>query len=494
MVNPTTMKYGDYEFIPVPLIRIGKEFDGDVTIVGSRYTLTLDGTLVASPTGGIRHIDELQDELRAGFDQDGKLFEVKCGSDTLIKNYPRINSIEFEETSNNWVQTADFIIELEFDEELSPTGDGSGYMPPYISEASEEWTIEFVDDTSYYRWELDSETDASPYQLRLSHTVSAKGKSHYDNTGLTMPAWQQAKNYVTDRLGYDSDIVEADGVLNINAALFSPFNHVRTNQIDVLSGNFSVTENWLVINPTGEGVAGKATEDFTVNIENSLDVNIVRVSIEGTIQGLELVDYDDYEVLETKWDNAYEYWSIVEGRLRERASFAADDILIRSINPTPLSRSVGHNPTNGIITYSYEFDDRPINCISGALIENIQINDSNPVDIFASLPVLGRTPGPVLQDMETVTSAVREVSIEALMPLPTGCPTSAANVAAIMGQSPKSQVAALLCAFQADLENNYGQVFKNNDTESWNPKTGQYSRNVAWTFSSCDGTPPTLCD
>ena len=51
----------------------------------------------------------------------------------------------------------------------------------------------------------------------------------------------------------------------------------------------------------------------------------------------------------------------------------------------------------------------------------------------------------------------------------------------------------MLCAFQTGLTDAYGQVFKVQDSENWNPKTGRYSRNVEWTYQDCNGTPSTLC-
>ena len=115
------------------------------------------------------------------------------------------------------------------------------------------------------------------------------------------------------------------------------------------------------------------------------------------------------------------------------------------------------------------------------LIENIVIVDNYPTDVFAKLPVLGRARGPVLQSISTVTEQTREISIEAVMPIPTGC----TNIAQLYTSKPTGQIESLLCDFQTELTDNYQQVFKHNDTENWNPKDGRYSRNVGWTFQNC---------
>jgi hypothetical protein len=116
--------------------------------------------------------------------------------------------------------------------------------------------------------------------------------------------------------------------------------------------------------------------------------------------------------------------------------------------------------------------------------------------MIASLTVLGRANGPILQDLGTVTAGSREVSVEAVIAPPSGCDVNGTGtIQAAIGAKPTNDVTGILCGFQDDLTDNYGQVFKQSDNESWDIKTGRYSRNVSWTFANCDGDGPvtTFC-
>ena len=488
MSSLVTMEYGAYSFSPRPLLTISKEYQktDSQEIVGVVQRVTLEGQLVKVSPGGIDETDEAQDSLKSAMSTDGQLFRVQCDNNTLIQAYPRINSLEFSPTSNNWVYTVDYSIEMEWDEEPPGTGEDSSLHPPFISTYDESWTLEFVDDKSPFTWTVQGTEDGCPYQLRLTHEVSAVGKRHYTGGGLDKEAWEQAEQYVVTKLGYDADKVEASGTMNFDTSILTAFNHIRSNEVNESAGSYSVTESWLVINPSTSGVAGNALEDFTINIRTGVDTDITSVNIEGSIQGLETREYGTdpggFQITEYKYTAASGYWSTIQGRLYDRAFQIANNTASRSLNTSPLSTSVGHNVCDGLITYTYEYDDRPSTCITNALSEVINIVDNNPVDVFAQLTVIGSCNGPVLQDITTQTARTRELSIEAVMPAQTICPTGSSEVASLLALSPKSDVDVVVDAFAQNLSGNWSQVFTSQDSESWNPFTGRYTRNVGWTY------------
>lgn len=499
MANEVTMAYGTYSFSPVPFVTLEKEYnktEADEQI-GASFRITLEGIVTPLPDspGGFIDVDALQDELREAMSTDGQLFKIMCGSTTIMSAHPRVVSLQFARSSDNWVQTTPFTINLEWDEE--PTGSGEDSFTPFLKSVKESWNLETVEDRAYYNWDLGGTPDAAPYTVRLTHNVSAVGKRHYISGGgtsgtLQKPAWEQARDWVIPRLGYDSSQITSSGVINLDTSDFVAYNHVRTQSVDETAGEFAVTESWIAITPNASGVNGRATEDFTVSIRTSLDSDITAVSIEGTIQGLETRSYGtspgDFDISESKYDAAVDYWSTVQTKLVGRVNKVLDGDSTRTINPIPHGRSVGHAVTNGTITYTYEYDDRPCNFISGALSEVITVNDNDPTDVFASLTILGRAAGPILQDIGTITAATREVSIELVMPIPTGCDSG--NCGVLITSSPKNQVNALLCCLEGELTDAYNQVFKSQDNSSWSPKTGRYTRTVQWTYSNCSGYAP----
>jgi hypothetical protein len=475
------MTYGGIPLSPMPLMNLSKQYQkrGDGIIVGTLFTAQLDGTIF-SPSG-LSSVIAVQDALRTTFATQGQLFEIKCDGNTLLSVYPRVQGPTFEKSSNNWVLTSPYTITLEFDDDPHDSGENSSLMPPYIADTQESWNMEFVEDKAHYEWVLPGAiADANPYQVRLTHSMSAVGKSHYGSGGLVMPAWQQAKNYVATRLGYDSNFVSNTGVFNLTAANFTPFNHVRSSISDVNAGTFSVSESWVVINPSGTGVAGRALEDFNIEVHTSTETALVVANIQGQIQGLETRSYGSspgaFAITETKFTAASGYWNTIKdsSRIYPRAL-----LLVSDLNATPVNKVVGYNPVNGVITYSYEYNNRPANCIAGALNEHIVVTDNNPTDVFAEIPIPGRSAGPILQDMGTITSAKRELSIDAVLPFSSGC-----SVASLFATNPRTSVSGLVALFESDLTSSHTQVFKHINTETWEPKTGRYTRQVGWTYQN----------
>jgi len=480
-----TMVYGTYNISPVPFLALTRQLQtkADGTIIGCLFNARLDGTIYC-PTGGFPAVIAKQQDLRQAFLTHGLLFKVMCDSTELIKAYPRIaGPIDFQETSDNWVFSTKYSVDLQWDDELV-LNEASGLVPPYISDTQESWSVEFVEDKAKYEFTLPgSITDANPYQVRITHAISAVGKKHYTSGTLDKEAWEQAREYIVPRLGYNGSYLGASGVLNISSGNFTAFNHVRQNVVDISAGSYSVTENWIAINPSGSGVAGRALEDFTVDVRKGIESDITTVSIQGSIQGLETRSYGtnpgDFTISETKYAAASGYWAAINTtRIYPRAQLFAGSGLTRPINTTPASRVVGHNPVNGLITYSYEYNDRPSNCITGAITESIMVTDNNPTDVFAEIGIPGRSAGPILQDMGTITSAKREVSIEAIMAPATGC----ASVSGLFINNPRTQVATIINLFSGDLTSTHTQVFKHADSETWDVKTGRYTRQVGWTY------------
>lgn len=504
--NDTTLKYGSYEFSPVPIIsNIRKEIQraGDGTPLGTVFRLTLDGTVTPIPTGtgGITNIITYQDALRNAFSEDGKRLLVQCQNTPLIDCYPRIVDFNLEQSNNNWVFTTPFNIELEFDDEPANSGETTGLMPPYISNADESWSIEFVEENNKFSLDLSNVSnqeatgyyniDSNPFQLRLTHSVSAQGKRHYGPSGLRKDAWQEAREHVVGQLGLDSTFVGASGVLNLNPNQFVGYNHIRTNNVDQLGGSFSVEENWLILQTGQNGVpTGNATETWSIDVASQLD-DITRVSINGEIQGLDTRDYGtttgDFSISETRYEAAENYWNGVKPRIFSRAQYFGQGESTRSLNPVSNNQTITHNPPGGTIAYSFDYDDRPCNFVTGSISEDIQINETFSTDTFAELIVLGRANGPILQAIGTPTSPERNVVIEVAMSPYTGCD----SIVSAMNQKPKSQVDSILCSLEADLTGTYTTVFKTQDVENWNPKIGRYSRNITWKYEDCSGTNST---
>lgn len=508
------VQYDSKKIIPAPLVSVEKSYDrtGDTTKVGSKFSLTLTGNILCNgspnsegefwilsgyPDSAFQNDVEvmtssnqrqkfLQNKMQAIrhlFAKDGLSFEVQPWDGSApFKCYPRVQSLSFAE--GIWFDKIPYTIVLEADELFGINTDfindaedaarDADFFKDaegnklYLSEVSENWQLEVSDG--------EAEDENNPYTFRLTHTVSATGKKAYNDSGLISTGWEQAQRWVTPRLGLDASFYNGTDALNLTGML--GYNHVRQESTDELAGSYGVTETWLL-------AKSNSREDFTVNIQASAETGLTTVSVEGEVIGLDTRN-TDYQITESKWTAALAKFNTISTGGVPTIFTRAQTYAGVMLNQTAISSSVGKNPTSGRIQYTYSYDTRPSTCITGALSETITISDKNPTDIFASIPVIGRAAGPVLQDMNTVSERSRTVSIEVVMPPSTICPNSAANVAALMAASPATAVDVIISSFQTDLENNYSQVFKVDDNPSWTARpTGRYSRSVTWTFQNC---------
>lgn len=484
--------------VPCPYINIQRNHQkvGDTRIIGTLYNISLSNEFVyyrgspnssgifstGVPADELSSIDAVSslfnktEALRALFnkDNDGKsLVGYSCDNVILFSGNPRISSISLPEGPYN--QTANYSIELEADElfgTLYPAG--SENYPQFIESASESWSLEF-DETPL------NETVGGQHIFRLSHEVSAKGKRHYSPSG-TLPsgAWEQAKSYVVSRLGFDTQMANGVGVVNLSG--LNHYNYYRTQNLDKDDGTFSATETFMLS-------SGNAREEFTVTSNSSVTDAIQTVSIEGAVYGMETISYGttsgDFNVTQTKYNAASGLFvNTVLPNLYTRVQVYGETFL-RPMNSTPLSYSIGRNPSQGVINYNYTYDTRIAPIVSGALTETLTISDTNPHDVFAIITVLGRTKGPVLQSIGTKTENVRTISYEAIF-LPTGTanPTTSGAVTTLMALSPKSSVQPIFDAFAANLSG-ANQIYKSSDQETWTPRIGQYQKSVSYTWVLC---------
>ena len=153
-----------------------------------------------------------------------------------------------------------------------------------------------------------------------------------------------------------------------------------------------------------------------------------------------------------------------------------------SLNINPLSTSFGYNNKAGTVTYSYNYNNRPYNCVAGARLENISFNETNPNDVFASLTILGRTAGPLFQDIGTSGARTKEISIEAVLPV---WDSGRCTLLSSIGAGIPDDYDSLVSGYQTYLTDNFSGVFVNNDTKSWNPKDGRFTWNKSWTVGGC---------
>jgi hypothetical protein len=513
MTKCASVSFNGRQLIPAPLVSINRSLSRTAggEVIGSIYNITLNGNLLAfkgSPastgTDGDPNWDRMwwigenypNDEIpQVKFDQlinklehlknlfndEGGLLEIQSSDGSAPLRTPvRIGDLNYEQ--GKWTDIIPYSIQLESDYLLggfSPSGSlgtGEFNFPQFVSDASEAWQMEINDQLSGPQKQL-SQT------FRLTHNLSAKGKSAYDiDSSLLKPAWEWAKDWVQERLGYQQDRVTASGLFNLPSS-YAGWNYIRSEQIGYQNGDYSVTESWIVS-------TGNALETFTVTSDSQVTDPIRRVTIQGEVQGLENVVYTStgLNLVTSKWEAASGLFSNISGQLYERAyGYAQASDFPRALNPIPQSLQINRNPVNGVISYNFVYDTRRRLCGDDpdVLSENFSISDTNPHQSIAIIPILGRANGPLIQSLNTVSEYQRTMTVDLVMLPPTGCMFSATGIRNIMSQSPYWTYDVSFDAMFNYLLATYDQVYLTSDQESWSNDLTAYSRSVTWTIGNC---------
>lgn len=390
----------------------------------------------------------------------------------------------------------------------------------FISDFSEDWSIE-VDESQGETVVRDPENPENdiflPRSYRITHSLSATGKRHYRqdvadgiaSTNKEIPAWAQAKNFVLNRIsencatGYPNNYPNVlgqigSGTVNLVNS-YNGFNHVRTENINEAGGTYSINETWVL-------ASGSSLEQFNISINTSNSDPFVGVTIDGNIKGLSTISPSGYggnTMLgpgnENNWrsfgqrsaySNALEKYQ----DLTRNGQFGissdvykrANNAVSVALNAQPLSSTFSTNEYTGEITYNLQFNNRPVNIISGVLAEQLTVNDTYPGDVFATIPVIGRATGPILQYIGGRTEYRRDVSLNLTMDY-TKVPYGSTRNPLLMKkpsiiEPTASQIADLINEVSPKGEPGIRKYFISPPSESWNPKEGTYSINISWTY------------
>jgi hypothetical protein len=349
---------------------------------------------------------------------------------------PRIVSVSIPDSSSfhRWVTVADYSITFEADD-LLRSGSGESFSVDgnaleYIESLSESFSLE-----------EQKEGDVTTYALTRS--VQATGRRHYISDG-TVPkeAWERAKDAALLRL---ANLNRYSSFYSANLASMTGYEDTKNESIDEANGTYSITQVKVFANQAYVQ---------TLEISTATGSGNNAVSVSGSIRGLG----DD---VATRLSNAVAGFSVstLHGLAQTHSG-------ISTLNPDPLTQTVGKSIYSGTVSFSLEFNDRPTSLIPGSLTENIEIQQTSPGQKIAQIFVLGR-PTPVLQDLSAGEARTKTASVSALMPRSSTINfTSAPSMASLLTLLTPTGVA----------------VYEQPATETWNPLTGEFSWSISWVY------------
>jgi hypothetical protein len=473
------VSYGDFDFhdtinnTNVPSVSIDTEIlktqAGD--IIGVKDNIKLNGVIWSSgkiPFSGADHSYSIASPVWYDFHNailkleqnftDYKTLSIMgyCTNNKVYTSDPKatyIESIDFSnKTSERWDQGIDFEINIS----VYRTGEAGKfyfkYFTPvapqafYVNNISDSFSISQVPEYGFY-----SQNTLSKYRpvtisldqhaplYTITRTVSAEGIWTSGNTAI-----DNARYCVNAILSNNSRL----NVLSNLDVIHSTWN----TKIDDTRGEFQVTQTIIaasgsgISNPNISAYSGWA-ETFTIN--TSINEKLLRtVTIDGKVQGFydARTVYDPSFVYSQNYYNTNNNLSTISGVAFAKASggffrkvepeiynrilgglnYPTGSItgvtrinkwhINTGLNPLPTNRNVTFNFAEGSIDYSYVFDSRPLNLISGSIRERIEMVDTLGVRSVVTQNVLGRMPIP--QDMGTYSMPSRTATYTATFPTP----------------------------------------------------------------------------
>ena len=362
----------------------------------------------------------------------------------------------------------------------------------------------------------------------VSRSVTAVGSPIYGDDGEYLSGnapWKHAQNYVHEYLGIGSGAKSlrenfVSGVQNqalrglygasggTSGYAIADFKYQEG--IDPEAGSYSLTENFLLYRASsgGENDPDRYPVIETVIINHNTEENqLNRLSVQGTIQGLNTTS--GLSSSGNEYQNALAYWTgyVNSGDLSLHTyQMAKGGSHTGWLHPKHLSKSITNDYSQGIISYTFEFDDRPPNLIDGSVSESIQINDTYPGELFSVTPVIGKSQ-PVLQYLNSRSEYKRSLSINIVMGHTgvTATDQTKVNVSGLIENhlykrkylqdqlltskpsiSNRDDLASIFWAMNPVNDPNFdvvdGKCFHSAPTESWDARTRNYSYNIEWTY------------
>lgn len=510
---------------PQPTYSINREdiLTQDGTYLGSKYAITINGTALLSSydkndlgTKGNRQklvqqltLNNLKLAKQSQAFGNGKLEISAYGGlpNNIIFNDAKLMSISLpeqnEESSGTQYITYTFTFEAYEDGSVSENSNSLTIQQPTwrLAESSESWSLEPND--QFVFMDRDLENGNLYRTFTLTHTLSAKGLRKYTNGSLDNTdghAWRQAAGWINNRLvdiganidtAIDKDLTsnengisaqfhpfymnknEQGAIQNLKSTAYKARNKVRSITSNIAAGSYSVTDTWTV---SLDQI--KATHDIEVNIDTDINSEYITVSANGTVTGLTENDIDVNT--SDKYDNALsEYKSLLNnssilntkiGLLIKKVydAFSAISTKSGTLIDSAASYSETHDKVAGTIQWSIGINDNKTT-IAGAVLQKVtysyendeisrhEIDKTSVTELISGLPVI----------FDAETTPEKKVKI---------------NVDLTMDSNHRTDKPDGTSAYILDVSwRSYGP-FITSETETWNPKTGQYTMSVEYIY------------
>lgn len=307
------------------------------------------------------------------------------------------------------------------------------------------------------------------YKITYSVNGTIKGRKYEGDTDPRQP-FVRAKTYfdsIDDETFFYNRVVSSSYFPEASGLGLRP--NPLNKSVDLNEAEGTVSYAYDLNNRTNDGNISSdyVQEEYTVSSSfNATDGKKI-YTINGTIVGLAIADI----TRDARYNNASTYWeTVAQPNIYNRILSYYSGVYIPNTNP--ISTEVQKSKNAGQISYTYTFNNQPAPILPGALFENITVTEQNAnatVNVIAKIPIIGRTAGPILQDMNTTIEKTRTLAIQVNLG-----PASGSDFVTLFNAKPNYD------AYVAQLVPNNGRVQDDNYTWDW--REGRYSRNVTWIY------------
>lgn len=478
---------------PAPQINIDTQINyANDIIIGYTYIVNIRGyaSTTSSKSSASQHslpkvLDSIAKTKTLLTRNGSDLTVIDEAATTVLKaKGGTLRSLSFNDTANNWASYAEYTAEIEFNEielingaslqniqcsqsfldstaKTSSIVDISKYK---IKTFSDSFSVSTNDDLYNRVFNSDvGSIDTDNSTINITYNISATGK-HFFVNGQLIPAWEQAKNFVQDRLynqvvglmssamGIDtSDACTAtktlsqlgsstNGLLSDLNSLYKVYNETISCQTSESDGTFSATYNAILKRDYTSSVHHAAsTHSFNKSINTDHAGKSVSITVEGTISGLveggmirtqsssfKLPQNGAVIVAVSSSNNKYAQALLglnkiivnndLSTDMKNRLGITLSALNINASSITcdpnnallPANLTLTHNYNEGTINYSLEYNTNKI-CGSSSFA-SVSINIDKPVRVLAELTIPNT--GVLIQDIGTKTAGRINISIE----------------------------------------------------------------------------------
>jgi hypothetical protein len=465
--------------VPAPQLSIEPEYlYSNDSIIGYTYNINLSGYATSidltknsiPDTPGFKDVLTSIQKIKNIFNGNNGVLRALDNNNQLAFEFigSTVRNLNFNESNNNWVNYSEYSIDIEFNEIRLGSCEGlvsnvsCSQIPSGIQESPElvdmkKHKIKSFNDS----WGLNlaeniynRDSSVRNEHFEISYSLKAVGK-HYFVGGLLIPAWEQAKKFVEDRLKKQINNLANNILKGANNSACSPssslsslfsagqgvldlgsdhkiYNETVTINTSESEGSFSIEYNAIIKKNISSPFASADTihtYNVTTNINNNSSGKKIAISVSGNIQGLidggiakfpsifnlpnngTVIVSPVSNISNNKYTKALTTLNLISTSDRKKLNFNFSNFLgisyanlgvdsCSSAPPDARSFNVSHDYINGSISYSCEYDSDTSSCSN---YQSATITVQDPTPIIAEFIVPGRSNGPIIQRVNANT-------------------------------------------------------------------------------------------